>query len=175
MVTAMQIPHKSMFDHVCMFSLANRHLIVRSLKLPRFLVSLFYSCSDYINILTLIQFNSATLFFSLSLSLSLPVSPSVKTAVWGVASPFMPQKNTIDYREIYIYSKKWFRPSSDFLPAASMSTTRDATSKVSKIPRSFPSDLDGVLCHMWCLSNVKWFRPLVIQHNHKILTYLKMA
>ena len=106
MVTAMQIPHKSMFDHVCMFSLANRHLIVRSLKLPRFLVSLFYSCSDYINILTLIQFNSATLFFSLSLSLSLPVSPSVKTAVWGVASPFMPQKNTIDYREIYIYTPK---------------------------------------------------------------------
>ena len=94
MVTAMQIPHKSMFDHVCMFSLANRHVIVRSLKLPRFLVSLFYSCSEYMTILTLIQFNSATLCFSLflSLSLSLPVSPSVKTAMWGVASPFMPPK-----------------------------------------------------------------------------------
>ena len=149
MVTAMQIPHKSMFDHVCMFSLANRHLIVRSLKLPRFLVSLFYSCSDYINILTLIQFNSATLF---SLFLSLSLTPRIAICqdcrVRSGESFYAPKKHDRLQRNIYIYSKKWFRPSSDFLPAASMSTTRDATSKVSKIPRSFPSDLDGVLCHM---------------------------
>ena len=106
MVTAMQIPHKSMFDHVCMFSLANRHVIVRSLKLPRFLVSLFYSCSEYMTILTLIQFNSATLFFSLFLSLS--HSPyrhlsRLPCEEWRVL--LCPQKNTIDYGEKYILQK----------------------------------------------------------------------
>ena len=134
-----------MVDHVCMVPLA-RHVTVRSLKNTQIY-------PDYISVgfpFVLMQpvmtsyTSTAHRFFPPSLSHS-PYR-HLSRLPYEEWRALLCQNNSIDYRKRC--SKNWFRLSSDFLPAASMSTTRDATSKVSKIPRSFPSDLDGVLCDM---------------------------